>query len=175
LECFSPLQACGSRSAKRHLKRLSGKEKRFARDVNHRIAKQVVAQAEGTGRGIAVEELTGIRDRITVGRKKRAILHSWSFGQLRSLLTYKAQRAGVVLVVVDAKNSSRECSVCGHTHKSNRPTQSLFRCRSCGYTTHADLNAAQNLRSRANRRPADRSAPVVASGDFQSQLQATGF
>jgi putative transposase len=80
------LQACGSKSAKRHLKKLSGKEKRFARDVNHVIAKQVVALAEGTRRGIAVEELTGIRDRITAGRKKRAMLHSWSFRQLRGYL-----------------------------------------------------------------------------------------
>jgi IS605 OrfB family transposase len=169
------LQTCGSKSAKRHLKRLSGKEKRFARNINHVIAKQVVALAEGTRRGIAVEELTGIRGRITAGRKKRAILHCWSFGQLRGFLEYKAQRAGVLLLAVDPRNSSRECSCCGYTHQSNRPSQSSFRCGQCGYTAHADLNAAQNLRSRANRQLANRGALAVASGDFQSQPQATSF
>ena len=171
------LQACGSKSARRHLKKLSGREKRFARDVNHGIAKQVVALAEGTRRGIAVEELTGIRDRITAGRKRRAsILHGWSFRQLRGYLEYKARRAAVVLIAVDPRNSSRACSCCGYTHKSNRPSQASFRCRSCGYTAHADVNAAQNLRSRANRQLADRSAlDLASSGDFQSQPQATGF
>lgn len=170
------LQACGSKSAKRHLRKLSGKEKRFARDVNHTIAKQVVTLPEGTGRGIAVEELTGIRDRITVGRKKGAILHSWSFGQMRAFLEYKAMRGGIPLLAVEPRNSSRECSCCGYTHKSNRPSQSTFRCRQCGYTANADLNAAQNLRSRAICQLANRSALTVAlSGDFQSQLQATGL
>ena len=146
----SKLQAAQSKSAKRHLKKLSGKEARFAADVNHCIAKQIVEKAKRTNRGIAIEELTGIRTRIRARKPQRTILHSWAFAQLGTFLTYKAVLAGVPLVKVDPRNSSRECSKCGHTKKLNRPSQSKFRCKSCGYEANADFNAALNIRSRAS-------------------------
>ncbi|GAG80939.1 unnamed protein product, partial [marine sediment metagenome] len=55
------LQKCGSRSAKRHLKKLSGKEARFHKDVNHVISKRLVTKAKDTHRRIALEDLKGIR------------------------------------------------------------------------------------------------------------------
>lgn len=64
------LQKKGSKSAKRCLKRLSGKERRFAGDLNHRISKCIVAKAQRTGRGIALEDLQGIRERVRL-RKPR--------------------------------------------------------------------------------------------------------
>ncbi|MBI5033289.1 MAG: IS200/IS605 family element transposase accessory protein TnpB [Chloroflexi bacterium] len=73
------LQKKGTRSAKRLLKKLSGQEARFAKDVNHTISKQVVKLAQGTHRNIALEDLSGIRKRITARRDQRATLHSWSF------------------------------------------------------------------------------------------------
>lgn len=142
------LQAKGTKSAKRRLKGLSGKERRFAADVNHCISKQLVNTAKGTGRGIAVEDLTHIRSRVTVGRRKRDTLHSWSFAQLRQYITYKAQRAGVPVQVVDARYTSQECSCCGHTSRSNRPNQATFKCQSCGFASHADWNAAVNISRR---------------------------
>jgi len=81
------LQKKCSRSAKRKLQQLSGKEARFATDVNHCILKQIVAQAQGTQHGIALEELKGIHDRVTVRKKQRATLRSWSFHQLRAFLS----------------------------------------------------------------------------------------
>jgi IS605 OrfB family transposase len=89
------------------LQKLSGKEFRFAKHVNHIISKQIVAAAERTGRGIAVEELTGIRDRIRATRRQRGVLHSWAFAQLRAFLEYKAERAGVRLVAVEPAVSRR--------------------------------------------------------------------
>jgi putative transposase len=145
------LQKKCSRSARRKLKQLSGKEARFATDVNHCISKQIVAEAKGTQRGIALEELKGIHDRVTVRKKQRATLRNWSFHQLRAFLTYKAALAGVLLVAVDPRNSSRECSHCGHTAKENRKTQDKFACVQCGFALHADVNAAINIRSRASR------------------------
>jgi IS605 OrfB family transposase len=142
------LQKLGTTSANRRLKKLAGKEQRFARHVNHVISKQIVADAKGTKRGIAVEQLTGIRGRIRVRREQRAVLHSWAFLQLKLFLIYKALLAGVPLMQVDPRNSSRECSKCGHIDKANRPSQSKFFCRSCGFTAHADVNAATNLRAR---------------------------
>jgi IS605 OrfB family transposase len=167
------LQKCGSRSAKRHLRKLSGKEHRFAAHTNHCISKQIVNTAKRTSRGIAVEDLTGIRGRIRARRAQRTVLHSWAFFQLKAFLIYKAAMASVMLTEVDPRNTSRECSCCGHISKHNRPSQSQFVCRHCGFTVHADYNAALNIRSRAvvNRPIVAR----VASGDFQSQLQASAF
>jgi len=130
------------------LKKLAGKEQRFARHTNHIISKQIVAEAKRTGRGLAIEELTNIRDRVKARRPQRAVLHSWAFAQLRAFLTYKAALAAVLLVAVDPRNSSRECSICGHTERANRQTQDRFRCQACGFTAHADINAAANLRER---------------------------
>jgi IS605 OrfB family transposase len=143
------LQRKQTRSAKRKLKRLSGKDSRFTRNINHCISKQIVSLAKRTDRGIAIEDLKGIRDRIRARRKQRGVLHSWSFAQLRDFLEYKSTLAGVCLVTVDPRNTSRECSECGHTEKANRQTQARFHCRECGYTALADLNAALNIRSRA--------------------------
>jgi IS605 OrfB family transposase len=148
------LQKKQTRAAKRRLKKLSGKERRFAAHTNHVISKQIVACAEGTGCGIALEDLKGIRDRVTVRRRQRAVLHSWAFSQLRLFVAYKAQRAGVPVVYVDPRNTSRECSRCGHAAKENRPSQAKFRCVSCGHETNADFNAARVIAGRAACKPA---------------------
>lgn len=142
------LQKKGTKSSRRRLKKLSGKERRFAHHTNHVISKQLVKIAQGTGRGIALEDLSGIRDRITVRRKQRATLHSWSFFDMRQKISYKAQLAGVPLVLVDPRYTSQACSVCGCIDKRNRPNQATFSCVQCGFAAHADHNAAMNIRSR---------------------------
>jgi len=145
----SALQKARTKSAKRHLRKLSGKEARFARDTNHIISKAIVRTAKGTCRGIALEDLSGIRDRITVRRSQRAGLHSWSFYQLRSFIEYKARLAGVAVVTINPRNTSRQCSVCEYIDKRNRKTQDKFVCISCGHAENADLNAARNIAGRA--------------------------
>jgi len=143
------LQRKGSRSAKRKLRKLSGREARFAKDVNHCLSKQIVVKAKDTARAIALEDLSGIRQRITVPRFQRAVLHRWSFFQLRSFLEYKARLAGVPVILVDPRNTSRTCPHCGCVDRRNRPSQSQFVCVSCGYAGHADTIAAVNIRGRA--------------------------
>jgi putative transposase len=103
------LQAKGTRSAKRLLRKRRRKEARFARDVNHVISKNIVREAKGAGRGIKLEDLSGIRSRVTVKKAQRADAHSWAFWQLRQFVTYKAAIAGVPVALVDPRNTSREC------------------------------------------------------------------
>lgn len=143
------LQRKGTKSARRRLKKLSGKEQRFATDVNHTISKHIVAKAKDTARGIALEDLKGIRKRVTARKPQRATLHSWSFHQLRCFIEYKAKQMGVPVVAVDPRNTSRTCPCCGHVDKANRPNQSTFSCVQCGYSGHADHIAAFNIGRRA--------------------------
>jgi IS605 OrfB family transposase len=142
------LQPIGTKSAKRHLKKLSGKEARFRSHTNHVISKHIVAKAKGTGRGIAVEDLTGIRDRVTVRKDERAMHSGWAFFQLRAFLSYKSAIAGVKLVAVDPRNTSRTCPACGYIDKANRKSQSEFACKSCDFVDHADHVGAVNIARR---------------------------
>ncbi|NYH53752.1 IS605 OrfB family transposase [Nocardiopsis arvandica] len=142
------LQAKGTRPAKRLLRKRRRREARHAKDTNHRISKRIVAEAERTGRGISLEDLTGIRARVRQRRPQRVTLHSWSFHQLGAFITYKAKRAGVPVVFVDPAHSSRECAECSYTHKANRISQASFICRGCGVACHADRNASRVLARR---------------------------
>lgn len=147
------LQKRGTKGAKKKLRRVSGKEARFRKHHNHVISKRIVETAKRTGRGIALEDLKGIRERVTArGGDARNRLSGWSFHQLFGFLSYKAQLAGVAVLTVDPKNTSRTCAECGHVAKSNRKSQSLFVCGACGHTAHADKNAALNIRAQANRK-----------------------
>ncbi len=141
------LQKRGTKSAKRHLKKLSGKEARFKKNTNHVISKRIVAKTKTTGQGIAIEELRHIRKRTesTVKHSQRSRHSSWAFGQLRFFLQYKAALAGVPLRLVDPRNTSRRCSACGHCAKENRKSQASFCCVQCGHTDNADRNAALNI------------------------------
>jgi putative transposase len=139
------LQKVGTKSARRRLKQNSGRETRFQKDVNHCISKALVKKAAQTRKALAIEDLTGIRQRGTVRRAQRYERHSWAFSQLRSFLSYKAAWAGVRLVLVDPRNTSRTCSVCGHCEKANRQSQASFHCQRCGMQMNADYNAAINI------------------------------
>ncbi|MGP3980409.1 RNA-guided endonuclease InsQ/TnpB family protein [Streptomyces sp. KR80] len=152
------LQAKQTRSARRRLKRRAKKEARHAAHINHTISKECVAVAKRTGRGIALEELRGIRDRVRPGRDQRAALSSWPFYQLDQYIAYKAERAGVPVIWVDAAYTSQMCPRCGHTAKANRPTRDHFCCRRCGLAGPADVVAGVNVRNRA------RSAWVLVNG-----------
>lgn len=142
------LQKKGTKSAKRLLQKRSGKESRFVKDANHQISKTIVAEAKRTGRGIAVEDLTGIRARVRHRTPQRATFHSWAFAQLGAFLAYKAQRAGVAFTQVDPAYTSQTCSGCGYTDKKNRRTQADFTCLACGVSLNADTNAAINIAAR---------------------------
>ena len=107
------LQAKKTSSARRLLKKRRRKEARFAADINHQISKRIVAEAERTGCGIAVEELTGIRDRVRLRKPQRATMHAWAFAQLGSFLAYKAKQSGVAFIEVDPAYTSQTCSACG--------------------------------------------------------------
>lgn len=154
------LQRKGTRAARRKLRHIGRRQARYQRDRNHVISKRVVAKAKGTRRAIGLEQLDGIRSRITVRRRQRARHANWAFWQLRSFIEYKAALAGVPIVVVDPRNTSRTCPKCGTVDKRNRRSQAEFLCRSCGFAGHADHIAARNIMLRAR---AAGNRPMVAA------------
>lgn len=164
------LQSKGTKSAKRHLKRLAGKTARFRSDCDHVVSRQLVQSVE-PGTTIVVENLDEIRKRTKQnGRIQRRAMHQWSFRRLRQLLEYKAEAHGCVVVGTDPRHTSQRCSKCGHIHRSNRRSQSRFVCRNCGFELNADLNGSRNIahkyragggKSVASGQPVN--LPIVAS------------
>lgn len=140
------LQRKATKNAKRRLKKVAGRENRFRTNFNHFLSKYLVEKAKDSKCAIALEDLSGINTCITVRKSQRAERFSWAFYQLRTFITYKATLAGVPVVLVDPSYTSQKCSECRHIEKANRPKQDKFCCKACAYTSHADYNAAKNIR-----------------------------
>jgi IS605 OrfB family transposase len=135
-----------SKSAYRRLVRNRRKVSRFQRWTNHNLSKRLVETAWTSRKALALEDLSGIRERDNgFGREMRWQLGNWAFDQLRQFVVYKAQRAGVPVILVDPQDTSRTCSVCGYCDKANRKSQAHFCCLACGLVDNADCNAARNI------------------------------
>jgi len=157
------LQKVNTKNAKRRLRKNAGRERRFQKDVNHCISKALVKKAAVSCKALALEDLSGIRERGTVRHEHRYERHSWAFFQLRQFLSYKAAWAGVPVLLVDPRNTSRTCSACGHCEKANRRSQAEFLCQRCGFAANADFNAAVNI-SRKERAAVNRPMAATPAG-----------
>ncbi|MGH2493795.1 MAG: RNA-guided endonuclease InsQ/TnpB family protein [Ktedonobacteraceae bacterium] len=161
------LQHKGTRGAKRRLRRIEQRERRFKAQVNHTLAKKIITQHSHAL--IGLEQLTDIREHKKRKKRKRKkngkgtepvspkarkanrVYSQWSFAELQALISYKAALAGSLAVKVDADYTSKACPMCGLTSDANRPRKGLlFVCQNprCGYTLHADLIGARNVTMR---------------------------
>lgn len=168
------LQEKGTRSAKRMLMYLSGREKRLMRDVNHVVSKQVVEFAEENGiEVIGLENLSKIRERTTIRRKQRYLHNSWAFRELQSFIEYKAKEKGIAIVYVNPKYTSQTCPRCGHISRNNRKGRE-FQCEVCGYELNSDLIGARNIeeRTRAFRHDLEAQGLVVDSPDENALVES---
>jgi len=172
------LQRKGTRSATRRLKLVSGRERRFTADVNHKISKRIVTP----GTLFGLEDLTHIRDRTKP--KKKGLLASkkqrkanrkqakWSFAELHSFIDYKAVFVGSLAIKVDANYTSKGCPKCGHVSDNNRPNKGLiFRCECCHFELHADLVGSRNLtlRTLLSRQDWERTGILSVCPDVSSR------
>jgi putative transposase len=139
------LQKVNTKNAKRRLRQMRRRESRFQSDTNHCISKKLVQKAAVSCKAIAREDLSGIRERVTVRHEHRYERHSWAFFQLRQYISYKAAQVGIPVRLVDPRNTSRTCSKCGHCEKANRKSQAEFLCQRCGTSLNADYNAALTI------------------------------
>ncbi|WP_244917932.1 RNA-guided endonuclease InsQ/TnpB family protein [Nostoc linckia] len=145
------VQSKRTRSARRLMRRLSGREQRFQKWLNHNISKQLVQDAKQLDAALTFEDLTSIRKSLNQkprSKTERRRTNNWAFYQLRLFVGYKASVAGVPVVFVPPAYTSQTCSRCGHIHptagKSYRSGK-VFKCGHCGFEHDADVNAAFNI------------------------------
>jgi IS605 OrfB family transposase len=154
------LQAKGTRSAKRHLKRLSGRQKRYTAWLNHNISRKIVDSADA----FVLENLKGITRRRNkyMGKRMNRWLNSWSFHQLQTFIKYKAEYEGKPIVFVKPYMTSRMCSRCDQI--GSRYFDS-FCCSDCGFMAQSDFNASCNLRRLFVNQPNISNGEVKTSAD----------
>ncbi len=141
----------GRRRCRQVLQRLSGRERRFQAWVNHNISKRIVDTAKSLSASIAIEDLSGIRERTNQqprSKTERRRSNSWAFYQLRLFLTYKCLKEGVKLILVNPAYTSQTCHRCYHIHPvrgESYRSGKKFVCGHCGWQGDADLNGAKNI------------------------------
>jgi putative transposase len=111
------------------------------RHINHVISRRLVNKAIETQRGLALEDLTGIRQRTHVRKTQRYRQQSWAFYQLRTFIAYKAVDSGIPQLLINPAGTSKECHLCGEVGQRDGL---LFRCATHG-VMDADWNASCNI------------------------------
>ena len=140
------LQSLGTKSAKRKLKVISGKENRYQTNVNHCVSKALIDFAKDNSL-IVLEDLTGININTKIHHNYRYYRMSWAFYQLRQFIEYKGLTKGIQVIDVDPAFTSQKCPKCGFTHKANRDKKThTFACLSCNYKSNDDRIGSMNLR-----------------------------
>lgn len=144
--------------AKRRVARLSAKIARIRKDWHHRTA-LALAQRFGTAamESLRVSAMTasaaGTIDAPGKGVRQKAGLNRAILNQgwyaFEAILAYKLEERGGSLVKVPAAYTSQTCSECGVIDAKSRESQAVFGCRHCGFTAHADHNAALNILRRS--------------------------
>ncbi|WP_448599908.1 RNA-guided endonuclease InsQ/TnpB family protein [Thermoleptolyngbya sp.] len=139
----------GTRSTRRRarqvLHRLSGREKRFQSWLNHNISRQIISEAKELSAIVAIEDLTGIRERTNQqprSKLERQRSNSWAFYQLRQYLEYKRIKYGVEVVAVPPAYTSQACHACNHM---GLRSGKVFKCGNWGWHGDTDLNGAMNI------------------------------
>jgi len=130
----------------------SNRQKKLRRALRQRmdeVAKEIILLAPLM---VVVEKLNrltkGTQKRRRLGRKTRRLLSPWAYRYWLDRLRLACEWNRVSFRSVPPAYTSQRCSGCGHTEQGNRLKSELFRCRRCGYTDDADVNAARNILSR---------------------------
>jgi putative transposase len=131
------------KTTQRLLKKYSGREERKARDLCHKISREIVDFAKQHGFGMVMEDLKGIRKHISKGRMLNRRLHSWNFRKLQFYIEYKAKLEGLPVTYVNPRGTSTLCPICGGKLASNGHRE--MKCPKCGYEGDRDIIACLNM------------------------------
>lgn len=175
------IQSKRTRSSRRLMRRLSGREQRFQKWLNHNISQQLIQEAKSSSAALAFEDLTNIRQSLNLKRRsktERRRTNNWAFYQLRMFVDYKARIAGIPVVFVPPAYTSQTCSRCHHVHpvkgKSYRSGKK-YKCGNCGFEHDADLNAAFNIAALGLSVTQPESLKMICQLEGQLSLFPIGF
>ena len=175
LKLREKLQRKGTRSAKKLLRKISGRENRWMKDINFCVVKKVLAFAnQNNVSHIGIEDLSGIRNS-KLRKEQRRRLNSWAFYQFRRILEYKAKLQGINIIALDPRYTSQACSKCGHVERANRKTQKSFVCNSCGFSQNADINASSNIEFLTRLSRSNSMGGAVVNQPDVSDVEAKGL
>ena len=149
------------------LKKIKSRDRTRFKNTLHTISRQIVSFAIALQSGIKFEKLFGSRSFVMQesGRFSEFSFDNGSFYFLQKMVERKAQKLGIPVIYVDPSFTSKRCSRCGmfgHRYRKR------FECPHCGYTVHADVNAAFNIASAAWR--GDPDAGLLAALRNQTRL-----
>ncbi|NJE05194.1 transposase [Thermococcus sp. M36] len=131
---------------KKLLEKYGERERNRLNDLYHKLANKIVELAGKYG-GIALEDLTEIRDSIRYSAEMNGRLHRWSFRKLQSIIEYKAKLRGIKVVFVNPAHTSSLCPVCGEKLSPNG--HRVLKCSNCGFEADRDVVGSWNIFLRA--------------------------
>ena len=129
------------------LAKYRGRERRRVEDAYHKIANQIIAEAEkARASTVALENLKNMRKKSRGSKAINGRLNRWSFRKLQNIIEYKAKLAGLNVKYVNARGSSSLCPKCGVRLSPNG--YRLMKCPECGLEEDRDIVAVKNLLER---------------------------
>lgn len=139
-------RSLGKKKALSAIKQINKKESRWMKDYNRKLAKSIVDFALKFDKPIIkMEKLDNIRNTVHSLKRPDRTIHSWAFYQLKQFIKQRAAKFGIPVVDINPQYTSQRCSRCYHIDRRNRKSRDKFHCMKCGFTCHADLNAATNI------------------------------
>ena len=132
------------------LERLRKAEHNWVQTQNHLFSREVVQFAvKARAATIHMEDLSGFgKDNDgNADEKKEFVLRNWSYYELQTMITYKAEKYGIKVEMIRPAYTSRTCSWCGHEgfRKGEIFICENPACEKCGEKENADYNAARNI------------------------------
>ena len=123
------------------LLKLNHKLTNIRNDYIHKVTTEIVKREPSF---IALEDLN-VKG-LTKNKHLSKSVQEQNFYKFRALLTYKAERSGIKLIIADRfYPSSKTCSCCGTVKSDLKLKDRVFKCNSCGKVIDRDYNASLNL------------------------------
>lgn len=132
------------RKQRARLSRITAKIARVRADWRHNVTTDIANRF-----GLVGIEALNTKGMLRANRGLARSISEQGWGAFETALGYKLEERGGTLVKINPAYTSQECSGCGTIDKASRESQSRFACRHCGFTAHADTNAAINIHRRS--------------------------